>query len=194
MDQVDPPCRPAALRSCMLTDKGMGATELRLILLALIGISVVVTVAYYRLRLRVNDVVQEEVALWKDRELERALVQLRQAAQAEAGASLEQWRVKTEVDIRADAIRRSSAVVSGKVSEHLAPYMAGFPYNPKDARFLGTPIDFLVFDGMSDDDVREVVFLEIKTRGSSLTTRERRVRDAVLEGRVSWKEFRIGGV
>ena len=171
----------------------MGATELRLVLVALVGISIAILVAYYRLRLRVNDVVQEEVALWKDRELERELVQLRRAAQAEAGASLERWRVKAEVDIRADAIRRSSAVVSGKVSEHLAPYMAGFPYNPKDARFLGTPIDFVVFDGMSDDDVREVVFLEIKTGGSSLTTRERRVRDAVLEGRVSWREFRVGG-
>jgi predicted Holliday junction resolvase-like endonuclease len=171
----------------------MSETELRLLLLALMGISAVVLVAYYRLRLRVNDAVQEEVALWKDRELERALAQLRQAAQAEAGASLERWRVKTEVDIRADAIRRSSAVVSGKVSEHLAPYMAGFPYNPKDARFLGTPIDFLVFDGMSDDDVREVVFLEVKTRGSNLTTRERRVRDAILAGRVSCKEFRVGG-
>jgi predicted Holliday junction resolvase-like endonuclease len=171
----------------------MGEPELRLLLLALIGISVAVLVAYYRLRLRVNDVVHEEVALWKERELESALVQLKHAAQAEAGASLERWRVRTEIDIRADAIRRSSAVVSGKVSEHLAPYMAGFPYNPKDARFLGTPIDFLVFDGMSDDDVREVVFLEVKTRGSNLTTRERRVRDAVLAGRVSWKEFRVGG-
>jgi predicted Holliday junction resolvase-like endonuclease len=171
----------------------MGEPELRLLLLALIGISVAVVVAYYRLRLRVNDVVYEEVALWKDRELERALAQLRQAAQAEAGASLERWRVEAEVDIRADAIRRSSAVVAGKVSEHLAPYMAGFPYNPKDARFLGTPIDFLVFEGMSDDDdVHEVVFLEVKTRGSNLTTRERRVRDAVLAGRVSWREFRVG--
>ena len=156
----------------------MGEPELRLLVLALIGISVVVLVAYYRLRLRIHDLVQEKLALWKDKELESAL---------------ERWRVETEVDIRADAIRRSSAVVSGKVSEHLAPYMAGFPYNPKDARFLGTPIDFLVFDGMSDDDVREVVFLEVKTGGSSLTTRERRVRDAVQAGRVSWKEFRVGG-
>jgi predicted Holliday junction resolvase-like endonuclease len=171
----------------------MGEPELRLLLLALVGISVAVLVAYYRLRLRVNDVVNEEVALWKDRELERAVAQLRQAAHAEASVSLERWRVEAEVDIRADAIRRSSAVVSGKVSEHLAPYMAGFPYNPKDARFLGTPIDFLVFDGMSDDDVREVVFLEVKARGSNLTTRERRVRDAVLAGRVSWREFRVGG-
>jgi predicted Holliday junction resolvase-like endonuclease len=156
----------------------MGEPELRLLVLALIGISVWVLVAYYRVRLRINDLVQEKVALWKDKELESALAR---------------WRAETEGDIRADAIRRSSAVVSGKVSEHLAPYMAGFPYNPKDARFLGTPIDFLVFDGMSDDDVREVVFLEVKTGGSSLTTRERRVRDAVLAGRVSWKEFRVGG-
>lgn len=170
----------------------MGEPELRLLLLALIGVTLVALVAYFRLRLRVNDAVQEQVALWKDRELQGALVHLRQAAQAEAGASVERWRVDAEAGIRADAIRRSSAVVSGKVSEHLAPYMAGFPYNPKDARFLGTPIDFLVFDGMSEDDVREVVFLEIKTGGSSLTTRERRVRDAVLAGRVSWKEFRVG--
>ena len=170
----------------------MDEPVLRLLLLALIGLTLVVLVAHYRLRLRVNDEVQDRVALWKERELQGALAQLRQAAQAEAGASLERWRVEAEANIRADAIRRSSAVVSGKVSEHLAPYMAGFPYNPKDARFLGTPIDFLVFDGISDDDLREVVFLEIKTGGSNLTTRERRVRDAVVTGRVSWKEFRVG--
>jgi predicted Holliday junction resolvase-like endonuclease len=49
-----------------------------------------------------------------------------------------------------------------------------------------------VFDGMSEDDLREIVFLEIKSGGSTLTTRERRVRDAVLARRVSWKEFRVG--
>ena len=70
--------------------------------------------------------------------------------------------------------------------------MDGFPYNPKDARFLGTPIDFLVFDGISEDDVREVVFLEIKTGGSSLTTREAE-SETQSWGRVSWKEFRGGG-
>jgi predicted Holliday junction resolvase-like endonuclease len=70
--------------------------------------------------------------------------------------------------------------------------MGAFPYNPKDVRFLGTPVDLLVFDGMSEDDLREIVFLEIKSGGSTLTTRERRVRDAVLARRVSWKEFRVG--
>jgi predicted Holliday junction resolvase-like endonuclease len=102
-------------------------------------------------------------------------------------------RIQAESDIRADAVKRSSAVVSGKVTEHLAPYMAEFPYDPRDARFLGTPVDLIVFDGLGDDALREIVFLEIKSRDAALSARERRVRDAVLERRVTWKEFRVKG-
>jgi predicted Holliday junction resolvase-like endonuclease len=39
--------------------------------------------------------------------------------------------------------------------------------------------------------VREIVFLEVKSGGSTLTARERGVRDAVLARRVSWRELRI---
>ncbi len=171
----------------------MDESELRLLLIAASAVIVIIVVAHFRLRLRLNQIVHEQLSVWKERELETAQTQLWRVAQGEAGASLERWRLEEEADIRADAIRRSSAVVSGKVSEHLAPYMAAFPYNPKDARFLGTPVDLIVFDGLSDDAVREIVFLEIKSGGSTLTTRERRVRDAVLARRVAWKEFRVGG-
>lgn len=102
-------------------------------------------------------------------------------------------RIQAEAAIRADAVRRSQAVVAGKVTEHLAPYMAAFPYDPRDARFLGTPVDLVVFDGMSDGALREIVFLEIKSRKGELSTRERRLREAVLERRVTWREFRVAG-
>jgi len=170
----------------------LGEPELRLLLVVFVGLTAILAVAYYRLRLRLGDAVLEALSTWKQRELEELRAQLWQTAQSEADARLERWRVEAEGDIRADAVRRSSAVVSGKVSEHLAPYMGAFPYNPKDARFLGSPIDLLVFDGMSEDDLLEIVFLEIKTGGATLTTRERRVRDAVLARRVSWREFRVG--
>ena len=102
-------------------------------------------------------------------------------------------RILAEGEIRADAVKRSSAVVTGKVTEHLAPYMADFPYDPRDARFLGTPVDLVVFDGMSEDALREIVFLEIKSRDGALSARERRIREAVLERRVTWREFRVKG-
>jgi predicted Holliday junction resolvase-like endonuclease len=170
----------------------MGEPELRLLLVVFVGLTAVFVVAYYQLRLRLGDAVNEALASWKKRELEELRAQLWQAAQSQADARLERWRVEAEGEIRADAVRRSTAVVSGKVSEHLAPYMDAFPSTPKDARFLGTPVDLLVFDGMSEDDLREIVFLEIKSGGSTLSTRERRVRDAVLARRVVWREFRVG--
>jgi predicted Holliday junction resolvase-like endonuclease len=86
---------------------------------------------------------------------------------------------------------RSQAVTSGKVHEQLIPYLPVFPYNPKDVRFLGSPIDLVVFDGLAEGCVRRIVFLEVKTGGSGLTGRERSVRDAIQDGNVEWAELRV---
>jgi len=97
-----------------------------------------------------------------------------------------------EARIREDALWRSHSVVAGKATEHLAPLLPGFEFDPRDARFLGSPIDFIVFDGLSEGEVHEIAFVEIKTGPSAaLTTRERRVRDAVEGRRVRFLEVRI---
>ncbi len=93
-------------------------------------------------------------------------------------------------EARKDAVVRSAAVTRGQAFEHLAPFTGDFGYHPRDARFLGSPIDFVVFDGLGETEVREIVFVEIKTGRSRLSARERAVRSAVLEGRVSWRELR----
>jgi predicted Holliday junction resolvase-like endonuclease len=102
------------------------------------------------------------------------------------------WRAKHAGAIRADAVARSLAVTVGKVSEQLVPYLPGFGYNPKDARFLGSPVDFVVFDGLDAGALRRVVFLEVKTGAAALSTRERQIRDAIESGRISWDELRVG--
>src|SRR5712692_1713138 len=92
--------------------------------------------------------------------------------------------------IREDAIQKSQAVTLGKVTEHLVPYLPGFEFDPRDVRFLGTPIDLIVFDGLCNGSVKRVVFVEVKTGRSSLTPRERFVREAVAANRVEWLEYR----
>jgi predicted Holliday junction resolvase-like endonuclease len=101
------------------------------------------------------------------------------------------WRAKHAGAIRADAVARSLAVTVGKVSEQLVPYLPGFNYNPKDARFLGSPVDFVVFDGLDAGALRRVVFLEVKTGAAALSVRERQVRDAIESGRIAWDELRV---
>jgi predicted Holliday junction resolvase-like endonuclease len=102
------------------------------------------------------------------------------------------WKARYTRTVRRDAVRRSEAVTTGKVVEQLVPYLPDFPFNPRDARFLGSPVDLVVFDGLSGGDVRRVVFVEVKTGGAQLTARERRVRDAVEAGRVAFVEHRAG--
>ena len=112
-------------------------------------------------------------------------------ASREAAVQLEEWKREAEAELRQDAIKRSQSVIVGKVTEHLTPYLPEFDWNPKDARFIGTPVDFLVFDGLDEGAVREVVFVEVKTGASTLTRREQAVRDAVEAGRVSWRAIRV---
>jgi predicted Holliday junction resolvase-like endonuclease len=92
--------------------------------------------------------------------------------------------------MRKDAVQQSRAVTRGQIYEQLVPYLPGFRFNPKDAQFLGRPVDFVVFDGLDEGDLRRIVFVEVKTGGSKLTTRERLVRDAIRTGRVEWTEIR----
>jgi len=102
------------------------------------------------------------------------------------------WKARYTRAVRLDAVQRSQAVTVGKVYEQLVPYLPEFPFNPKDARFLGSPVDFVVFDGLDDGQVRRIVFLEVKTAASALSGRERRVRDVIKAGRVEWSELRAG--
>lgn len=100
------------------------------------------------------------------------------------------WKARYTRAVRHDAIQRSLAVTAGKVYEQLVPYLPDFPFNPKDVRFLGSPVDFVVFDGLSDGNITRIVFVEVKTGAADLSTRERRIRDAVQDSRVEWYELR----
>ena len=92
---------------------------------------------------------------------------------------------------RLDAINRSRAVLSGSFSEQLAPYLPGFKYSPTECRFLGKPIDLLVFKGLDSKEIEEVVFLEVKSGKSKLNSNEKSLKKAIEEGRVRFEEYRV---
>lgn len=168
----------------------MDARQLRFALVLALVLLLLLALSHLALRLRLNARVEAQLQAWRERELTRVQRQLEQAAEVRARALFEKWRDASESDIRRDAVSRSRDVIAGKVAEHLAPWLGGFPYNPKDARFLGSPVDLVVFDGLDAGDLRAVVFVEVKTGASTLTRRERALRDAVRAGRVAWEEWR----
>jgi predicted Holliday junction resolvase-like endonuclease len=133
---------------------------------------------------------QDQLLKWRTADLENAKKQIWEVLSKEAAVSFEQWKADAEKGIRQDAIDKSQSVTMGKMTEHLVPYLPGFGFNPADARFIGSPVDLVVFDGLGNDEVKRIVFVEIKTGTSTLSTRERFVRDAILEKRVEWIEMK----
>lgn len=93
--------------------------------------------------------------------------------------------------IKKESIERSRASLSGQFSEQLAPYLPNFRYKPTECKFLGKPVDLIVFEGLDEKAVTEIVFVEVKSGGSELNSVQRKIRDAVKEGRVRWDEYRI---
>jgi len=105
---------------------------------------------------------------------------------------LERWKLECTSDIRKDSVNRSRSTLKGRISEQMAPLLPEFPFSPADARFIGNPIDFVVFDGytkVKDEkgDAISVVLVEVKKGKGKLTREETLIKKAVEEGRVSWQ-------
>jgi len=70
----------------------------------------------------------------------------------------------------------------------MAPYLPEFKYDPTEARFIGSPIDLIVFPGLSRGEPEEIVIMEIKTsRSAQLTPQQRKIRQLIEEGMVRWE-------
>ena len=99
------------------------------------------------------------------------------------------WEMETE-QARKLAVTQSRAVLGGKFTEQMAPYLPDFKYDPTEARFIGSPIDLIVFPGLAQGDPQEIVILEIKTgKNAQLTAAQRKIRQLVEEGMVRWDEI-----
>ena len=114
------------------------------------------------------------------------------AFEGRARNDLERWKIECTSDIRKDSVNRSRSTLKGRISEQMAPLLPEFPFASADARFIGNPIDFVVFDGytrVKDENGNSisVVLVEVKKGKGKLTREEMLIKKAVEEGRVSWQ-------
>lgn len=96
------------------------------------------------------------------------------------------------------SVNTSRAVLKGKMAEQFAPILPEFRYLPSDAKFIGDPVDYLIFDGYTDfrdgeghaDDI-EVILVDIKSGGARLTKGQQAIAEAIRQGRMRFETIRI---
>ncbi len=102
------------------------------------------------------------------------------------------------VEARKRSVNTSRAVLKGKMAEQFAPLFPAFDYLPSDAKFLGDPVDYVVFsgyseyrEGLADVEDIEVIFIDIKSGQARLSRGQQAIAQAIVEGRVRFETVRI---
>ena len=100
------------------------------------------------------------------------------------------WREAETAEIRKSAVNQSRAVLGGKFTEQMVPFFPDFKYDPTEVRFIGSPVDMIVFPGLAKGDPEEIIILEVKTgKSAGLTAPQKKIRQLVEDGMVRWDEI-----
>jgi predicted Holliday junction resolvase-like endonuclease len=60
----------------------------------------------------------------------------------------------------------------------------------RDMTFVGKGIDYIIFDGLSAGNLKEIVFLEIKSGSSAQNNNEKMIEDIIKKGKVRYEILR----
>ena len=104
-----------------------------------------------------------------------------------AYAQKEIIKEKTEM-----ALLRSRSVIEGHIAE-LFPFFKKTKYNPADlcALMPTQPIDFIVFNGLFQKDVKSITFLDIKKGKSQLNPTQKSIKNVIESGKIDMKKLRV---
>jgi predicted Holliday junction resolvase-like endonuclease len=81
--------------------------------------------------------------------------------------------------------KKSMSVRYGRMSEQFFPFMKSYPYDARNFRFIGSPVDGIQFEK------ERIVFVEFKTGDSRLSSRQKEIRELVRKKKVGFEEVSI---
>jgi len=127
-----------------------------------------------------------EIKIWSGEPPKDWLQRLRKREQ-----ELEEERMAMDEKVR-NRIDTSVKVRFGQVVQNILPEFSA--YRPDEMRWLGDPVDWIVFDGKQSGSIKEVVFMEGKsTDKTPLKPIQRDLQRAVTEKRVAFRTISLSG-
>mgnify|MGYP001195124209 CR=1 FL=1 len=78
----------------------------------------------------------------------------------------------------------------GKILERLAPALDMFQFSKNDCRAIFDPIDYVIFEGLSEKDrVERILFTEIKSGAARLTPKQKKIKELVENKKVTFDTY-----
>lgn len=99
--------------------------------------------------------------------------------------------------IKDEAREKGTALAKKKARECMGGGLARARFDPYDIKAILHPVEFAVFDGMKDGELKSVILASRKTGDPRMAALHKAARGAVESGRYDWKLMRVdsrGGV
>ena len=105
---------------------------------------------------------------------------------------MEETFAEKENGLRAQAAERGRLKVNAIITRSMVKELAQLKFNPYDIKPLMHPVDFVVFQGMNDGTLEQVLLLSRRSGVSSLSTMRKQIASAVADKKYGWKVARVG--
>ena len=100
-------------------------------------------------------------------------------------------KLKKDIVIRSQ--KGAKAVNIGFISEKLAPTLKSFRFHQRDCRSLFDPIDYIIFEGLhAFQKVSKIIFTDIKTGNAKLNNRQKRIKELIINKKLSLDIYKGG--
>ncbi|MEK6945578.1 MAG: Holliday junction resolvase-like protein [Nanoarchaeota archaeon] len=116
---------------------------------------------------------------------------------AEVQKNLEEGLKKRQEELKKSLKRATTGAQTtakstnvGKLLEKVFPTMNDFKWELSDCRFLGDPIDIVIFHGLTAGKVESIRFLEVKSGKAVLNKHQKSIKEAVENNKVKYEEFK----
>ena len=93
--------------------------------------------------------------------------------------------------IKKKSVSHSRNSILGEVTEKVTPLLPEFPYHTKDLVFIGKGVDYIVFDGLSRGNLKEIIFLEIKSWTSQLNKNEAMIKTYLKKYPIKYEILKV---
>lgn len=78
----------------------------------------------------------------------------------------------------------------GFIMERIAPTLPTFRFKHNDCRSLFDPIDYVIFEGLTESGgVEKIYFVDIKTGAAKLSKKQKEIKNVINDKKVTFKKF-----
>jgi len=90
------------------------------------------------------------------------------------------------------SITRARGINIGFIFERLIVTLDTFGFHPNDCRSMFDPIDYVIFDGLVEGNIKRIIFADVKTGASQLTKKQKKIKKLIEEKKVEYITYDRG--